>query len=198
MKRELLETLYVSRKMSSRQVAETLSCSEGRVNYWLAQHGIPKRSISEAVYAAWNPNGDPFLAKVPTSSTESLLFGLGLGLYWGEGNKKNKTAVRLGNTDPDLIKLFMKFLEDLYGVKKTKFRFWLQIFSDMSPQAALHFWTKALGVSIHQFCKPTITPARGVGNYREKTRHGVVTVYVSNVKLRNLLVGEIEKLRTIS
>ncbi len=192
-----MQKLYIRERKSVADIAKALKCSQGRVNYWLVNYHIPKRSISEAVYIKHNPNGDPFLAKMPVSPDECFLFGLGLGLYWGEGNKKNKTAVRLGNTDPDLVRAFVLFLGKLYRVKKEKFRFGLQIFSDMKPQTALHFWTKSLGVSSDQFGKVIVTPARSIGTYREKTRHGVVTVYVSNTKLRNLLVQEIEKLRTI-
>ena len=65
----------------------------------------------------------------------------------------------------------------------------------MSPEVTLRFWCKALGVSKSQFGKVTITPIRGVGTYREKTKNGVVTVYVSNIKLRNLLCGHLEKLQ---
>ncbi len=178
-------------------LARTLACSESKINYWIRKHGIQKRSISEAVYAKRNPHGDPFSAKIPSNPEEHFLLGLGVGLYWGEGNKKNISAVRLGNTDPDLIRAFVRFLERIYKVRKEKFRFGLQIFSDMEPTEVLSFWTRALKVSRSQFGKVIVTPARGVGNYKEKTKYGVVTVYVSNIKLRNLLIGEIEKLRTI-
>jgi len=197
MEQSLLERLYVRGKLSAHEIALRLHCSDNKVNYWLARYGIPKRSISEAIYARSNPTGDPFKVKAPASAADSFLLGIGLGLYWGEGNKRNLTAVRVGNTDPDLIKIFVRFLEEMYGVEKRKFRFWLQVFSDMNPQAALRFWTRALDVPASKFGKITITPARSIGTYREKTKHGVVTVYVSNTKLRNLLVGEIEKLKTI-
>ncbi len=143
-------------------------------------------------------NGDPFLIKKPKTSDEFFLWGLGLGLYWGEGNKRNQMAIRLGNTDPDLVRIFLKFLEDLYGVHEMKFKFGLQIFNDMDPQKALRFWVKKLGVSPKQFGKVIVTPARGVGNYREKTKHGVLSVCVSNRKLRDLIVGEIERIRKFS
>ena len=192
--KEELEKLYLQEKNSVRVIAERFSCSEQRINYWLAKYGIPKRSISESIYLKNNPNGDPFSFKKPTTLDEAFLFGLGMGLYWGEGNKKNLNTVRLGNTDPRLVKKFIEFLENTYRVKKEKFRFGLQIFSDMSPRSALTFWVKSLRVSEKQFGKVIVTPARSLGTYRHKTRHGVLTVYVSNKKLRDLLCAEVEKL----
>src|ERR1041385_3397781 len=93
MEKAFLEQLYIAEKLSAHEIAVRLRCSDGKINYWLARHQIPKRSISDAVYTRSNPTGDPFKVKIPASAEESFLFGMGLGLYWGEGNKKNLTAV---------------------------------------------------------------------------------------------------------
>jgi len=192
--KKILAQLYLREKKSSAEIAKQYKCSENRINYWLSMHKIKKRSISEAVYLKHNPNGDPFLIHSPKTKDESFLYGLGLGLYWGEGTKRNKNAIRLGNTDPRLIKKFVEFLEYFYNVPKTKFRFGLQIFSDMSPQKAIHFWMNEINFPRKQFGKIIVTPARSIGTYREKTKYGVLTVYVSNTKLRNILCESIEKL----
>ena len=194
----VLENLYITQKKPSREIAQHLSCSEHKVDYWLAKHGIHKRSLSDAIYLQRNPNGDPFSFNNPKNSKEWFLFGLGLGLYWGEGTKKNKTAVRLGNTDPALVKKFLEFLYRIYSVREGKVRFGLQIFSDMRPEQALSFWCSYLGVSRKDFGKVIVTPARSIGTYREKTKHGVLTVYVCNKKLRDELCKQIEILRQIS
>lgn len=189
-----LENLYIKEQKSAKQIAKLFSCSENKINYWLRMYGIKKRTIAESLYISHNPGGDPFAFKEPKTPNESFLYGLGLGLYWGEGNKKNTHSIRLGNTDPRLVKAFTRFLTEVYAVKKEKFRFGLQIFSDMSPEKALRFWSSYLSVSSKQFGKVIVTPARGVGSYREKTKYGVLTVYVSNKKLRDIICGEIEKL----
>jgi len=128
-----LEKLYLKNKKSSKEISNIFKCSENKVNYWLNKYNIPKRSISEAVYLRLNPKGDPFKLKKLKTKEEALLFGLGIGLYWGEGTKRNEYAVRLGNTDPALIKKFIEFLENIYSIDRKKLRFGLQIFSDMSP-----------------------------------------------------------------
>ncbi len=181
--------------MSSTDIGLKYGCSAHKVNYWLQKYGIPKRSISDAVYAKYNPNGDPFLFQKPRTHKETFLFGLGLGLYWGEGTKKSPDAVRLGNSDPALVKAFLNFLVRCYGVHDKKFRFALQVFDDMSPHKTLDFWCNSLGVSKNQFSKIIITPSRGTGTYREKTKYGVVTVYICNKKLRNMMIAEVEKLQ---
>lgn len=194
MRREELEELYVYKRKSAKEIADIFSCSENKINYWLKKYDIPKRSISEAVYQRSNPKGDPFRIMQPKTHNESFLLGLGVGLYWGEGTKRNRYAIRLGNTDPRLIKKFIEFLEESYAIDKSKLRFSLQVFSDMSPQKTLRFWIRELGFPRSQFQKVIITPSGSLGTYRYKTKHGVLTVYYGNKRLRDLLCNAIDEL----
>lgn len=180
------------RCLSAAVIAQRLKCSEHKINYWLNKHSISKRSISDALYAAWNPKGDPFSSPVIHTKQEAFLYGIGLGLYWGEGNKSNKLSVRLGNTDPELIKIFLRFLRTIYRIDGKKLQFGLQIFSDMSPHKSLQFWQRHLKVSPSQFYKVVVTPARSLGTYRIKNKHGVLTVHFNNRKLRDIICHAIE------
>lgn len=175
-------------------IASELGCSLNKVKYWMTRYDIKIRSISDAIYLKNNPNGDPFKENKPSNFQEAYLRGLGIGLYWGEGTKANKTSVRLGNSDPALINQFIQFLEECYGVKKSDLRFGLQVFSDMEPNKVLMFWTKKIGAAKNQFQKIIITPSRGDGTYRRRTRYGVLTVYYYNRKLRDLLCMELKSL----
>ena len=100
--RTILEELYLGAKLSVVQIAVQLNCSANKVAYWMKQYGIPCRSISEAVYTRHNPLGDPFTIRPIVTVDDARLLGIGIGLYWGEGTKANRHAVRLGNTDPEL------------------------------------------------------------------------------------------------
>lgn len=163
----------------------------------MEKHFIPKRSISEAVYTKHNPNGDPFTPVTTKIDTDSFLFGLGLGLYWGEGTKKSLGQVRLGNTDPYLVKSFILFLRKAYNIDDSRLHFGLQIFSDMDQQKEERFWQDFLEVSPQKFFKTINTRSGSIGTYREKSKHGVLTVYFNNKKLRDILVGEIEKMKEL-
>ena|SRR3989338_1746387 len=187
--KDILKRSYIVDRKSSAEIAKQFECSEHKINYWLAKYDIKKRNVSEAIYVKRNPNGDPFSIQEPKTIEEAKLFGLGIGLYWGEGTKRNKHTIRLGNTDPELIKKFIEFLITFFNIEQKKLRFGLQIFSDMDSQEALQFWRKKLGVSILQFQKVIVTETRGVGTYRHKTKHGVLTVYFNNKKLRDILCG---------
>lgn len=187
--KEILEELYLRQNHSMQHIADEMKCSLHKVSYWMARCGIPTRSISDAIYLKHNPNGDPFTFNKPKTLNQAKLLGLGLGLYWGEGTKANKTSVRLGNTDPRLIKSFMDFLIETFSLKKESFRFNLQIFSDLQHDVAIKYWTRELGVSSSQFTKTTVTLSGSLGTYRQKSQHGVITINYHNKKLRDLLIN---------
>lgn len=45
------------------------------------------------------------------------VFVAGVMLYWGEGDKASWSGVRMSNTDPQLLKLFVTFLHDICGLE---------------------------------------------------------------------------------
>ncbi len=122
-----LEEFYLNKKKSMQEIANELGCSLHKVKYWMEKYGIKIRSHSDATYIKRNPFGDPFKFKTPQTFKEAELFGLGLGLYWGEGTKANKDSIRLGNTDPELIRKFIDFLISFFEIDKNDLRFGIQI-----------------------------------------------------------------------
>ncbi len=188
--KEKLEHYYFAKKMSVKEMTNVFIRSETCISYWMKKYGIKKRTISESVYLKNNPNGDPFKIRKDLNSELTELKGIGIGLYWGEGNKRNKNSIKIGNTDPALIKKFIEFLVKILGVKRKNIRFSLQVFSDMNSEKAKRYWLEELKVDPAQFSKKiTITHSGKVGNYKRKTQYGVLTMYYHNTKLRNILIA---------
>jgi hypothetical protein len=187
--KKTLTKYYTEDRLSMSDIALKLDCSVNKVVYWMNVHKMERRSISDAIYIKHNPNGDPFTLKPIKTKSDAELLGMGLGLYWGEGTKSNKHCVRLGNTDPSLLKTFILFLTELFGVKKSDMRFGLQIFTDINPSEAMEYWTRELGVEASQFYKIVVTISGSIGTYRKKSQYGVVTVYYHNKKLRDIVVN---------
>lgn len=197
MNKNILKKLYLTKKFSSSEIAKRFNCSEHKVNYWLSVHKIQKRTISEAIYQKNNPKGDPFVFNYPKNLNKMFLFGLGLGLFWGEGTKRGRHALRLSNSDPKLIKKYIDFLINIYHIDKNKLRFQLQTYDDLDVNDQIKFWKKHLSVKKSQFYKTTILARRGKGTYLEKMRHGVVIVNFSNMKLKNLICSHIANIASV-
>ena len=68
-----LERMYIREHDSMQNIAIELGCSLNKVKYWMDIHGIPSRSISEAVYLKNNPKGDPFKVKKLTNKNDLFI-----------------------------------------------------------------------------------------------------------------------------
>jgi len=186
---------YIERKLSAKQISQILKCSESGINYWLNKYKIQKRSISDAVYDRWNKGEDPFNFKEPHSKSDQVLLGVGIGLFWGEGTKRNLHSVRLGNSDPELSRIFLEFLKKVYRINFEKIRIGIQIFNDINEKKVLDFWSKKLSIPKEKFYKVIYTKSRGIGTYKNKIEYGVATIYFGNKKLRDHLMNQIEKVK---
>ena len=195
--KESLKVLYIDKKLSANEIADYFKCSSGKVNYWLKKFDIPKRSISEAIYKLKNPKGDPFQFNKPENMKGMFLFGLGLGLYWGEGAKRSMHSVRLSNSDPALVKKFIEFLVAIYNIDKKKLKFQLQIYDDLNAKKLLHLWSDYLKAEENQFYKTIVLKRRGQGTYNKRMKYGVIILNFGNTKLINLICSQIANLQNL-
>lgn len=188
-----LQKMYTNDGLSMMQIAAKLSVSHSTVAYWMKKYGIIRRSLSDAITQLNHPDGDPFTIGKIDSIERAKLYGIGIGLYWGEGTKANEYQVRLGNTDPELLRIFIRFLKEIYDVEIHDLRFGLQIFTDISSEEAVQYWTTKLGIKSNQLYKVHVTKSGSLGTYRKKSKYGVLTVYYNNKRLRDIIVGELPR-----
>lgn len=105
------------------------------------------------------------------------LFIAGIMLYWGEGDKLTKYEVRLSNTDPGLIRLFVIFLDKICQIPTEKIRLNVLIYPDLDPDECIRYWSAQSGLSTGHFTKCITIHGR------HKTRrlsHGVCMAHVSS------------------
>lgn len=190
-----LKNLYAKGKSMS-EISKQLSCSVHKVAYWMSKYNITRRSRSEAIYRMYNPHGDPFKIKTKLTKQDMLLFGLGLGIYLGEGNKVVQYALRIANSDPFILKLFMRFLSDICRFRKDRMSYSIVCFHDTDPRQSRIFWSKQLKISPEKFGKITQIPTQGKGTYRRKSEYGVCTIQANNIKVTAWLREQIRLLET--
>lgn len=166
------------------KIAKQQNISINKVVYWMKKYGIARRSYSEATYLQKNPKGDPFKI-IPINSPEKTeLLSLAIGLFLGEGNKRDKFHVRFTNSDSKIIKVFLSFIRKICGVKEQKIQAFINIFDDRIYEKSLDYWVRITEIPPFRFYKPTIRP-RKIGTYKNKSKYGTITIVVSNTKLLN-------------
>jgi hypothetical protein len=84
------------------------------------------------------------------------------------------------NSDPGLVRLFLRFLDSL-GVEPVRMTFRLQIHENADMAAAEEFWRKVTGARVGQFKEPTLK-RHNPKTLRKKTGedyHGCLVVVVA-------------------
>ena len=82
------------------------------------------------------------------------LFVAGVMLYWAEGDNSEKSrVVRLTNTDPRMIKLFINFTERVCRVHKNNIKITLILYPDLNENICKNYWSSFLNIPLEQFYK---------------------------------------------
>lgn len=169
------------------QIADHYRCSVNKIVYWMNEFGFERRDWSEATYVYKNPEGDPFKIRLPETVADEKLFALAIGLYWGEGTKKGIHNVSIANNDPQVLRVFINFLEKFCAVERSELHAQLNIFADCDVQQATEWWANQLGFQIEQFYAPTVRAPKS--NYSKRAEHGTLSITFSNIKLLEIIKG---------
>src|SRR3989344_1443279 len=119
------------------------------------------------------------------NSQEIIELGLAL-LYLGEGSKKSPTT-SMGNSDPLILKFFLKVMTDVYKIDIEKIRFDLHIRADQNPELVKKYWAKELKAPIHRF-KLVSIEKRTAGKITYPHYKGVCVITCGNVAIQRKLV----------
>ena len=92
------------------------------------------------------------------SEKEKLIFLS--ALYWGEGGKGD---FNLTNTDPELIKVFVRGLRDVLEIKTEDFRVSIRTYEDLDKNKCLDFWSKITGVPKDKFVNVDVLKGKKEG-----------------------------------
>lgn len=189
------------------QIKNKINVSKSSLSGWLANYPLSSERIKElrdrnprrieSYINTMNKKRDAkFMAALDKSSrdigsiTDRDLFMAGFFLYWAEGGKTYSSSVCLSNTDPAMLKVFIKWL-NLLGVSKDKLRIKLHLYKDMNVQKEIIFWSEQLGVEKTQFTRSYIKDSRLSGlTYKNGFGHGTCNIYVGDAALmRYILMG---------
>ncbi|MDP3996147.1 MAG: helix-turn-helix domain-containing protein [bacterium] len=107
---------------------------------------------------------------------ENPLFIAGLMIYWGEGDKLSKYRCSVANTEPKMIRIFVKFLV-LCGVKYDRIVGWILLYPDLDASVCRNFWVKEAGLDNIRFTKSIIIKGKST---IKRLHYGVCNVGFHN------------------
>lgn len=164
------------RGKSIKEIAKKLSVSPASVHKWcqnIALTSLQRKQLDQRVFNALQKGRKKVarnqrqkrLKEIKELKAKGIkeigninkreFFIAGVALYWAEGFKKD---IRLGfaNSDPNMIKFFLKWLIESCEVseKEIRLRVGLNISHKDRVREVEKYWSKITGISLSQFQKP--------------------------------------------
>ncbi len=192
--KDLLKALYFERGLSAQEIADRLSVSYHKIVYWMDRHGLERRSRPEASYLRHNPGGEKF----SLNQSDRELFVAGVALYLGEGDKTNPSLI-VTNSEVRVLKLWVRFLEQVCGVPTVKLKGHIDYYADLDYPSVLAYWSQQLDIPAANFERPTLKRGRaekGSGTGR-RSPHGTAHVKFHDAKLKKQMLMWIDELLSV-
>lgn len=125
---------------------------------------------------------------------------VGIALYWAEGYKRSRWAsVSFTNSDPEMIKLMIRWFRVICETPDNKFRIRIQCHGIKKADEAEKYWSRITAIPLTQFTKPyiRISPSskKKVGDL---SPYGVCDIRISDVSLLTKIKGWIQGLGALS
>jgi len=161
---------YRKRGYSYNMISEKLGLSKGTLSNWLKE--VPYKPNKEAlkrIQLAPSKSAEIVhnrkvanIARIKKLAVEDFgkltkrdLWLLGIGLYLGEGSKLYET-IRLINSDPEIIKLAIKWFQEICGLRNENFTPSVHLYPDNDIKETINYWSKITGFPKKQFGKTQI------------------------------------------
>lgn len=224
MRKDKLIAIQLRKKGNSySQIRKIMKVPKSTLSYWLrdlkiseeAREKIMKRAHSASIAGLMKRNkNQTFLAKQRADEIRQKarqeagklfrnpLFISGVSLYWAEGYKKGAfgskwKGVDFANSDPEIIKVMMKFFRKLCGVRNEKYRIQLMVHDNMSAKKALNFWSVLTKIPKRQFMKISRIVSKSSKRKRSPNSliYGTIHIRIADVKLFFRIIGWIDGLK---
>jgi hypothetical protein len=193
---------------SIKEITETLSISKASVSVWCRDIVLTSSQIQhlhkkmvEGGYAGRLKGAEGNKKKkqeriekyriegidsTKNMTTREILM-LGLGLYLGEGSKTHN-QVRLSNSDPRLIKIFIQWAETIFGVTKENItcRVLINKIHKKRIEEVERQWSTLLNIPLKQFRKTTLVKSKNKKKYANHEIH-IGTLAVSIQKSSDMM-----------
>lgn len=145
------------------------------------------------------------LRQVPKFDTQGL-FLLGVAFYWAEGYKlpiirggrvRTSHPVSLTNSDPGLIRIFMRFLREVCTVDDERIHVSMRLYEHMNEKKTREYWMRVVKLPVANFQRTYYGVSKSSLHRRPYTRlpYGTIQVRVNDTKLFHKIMGWIEGIK---
>jgi transposase-like protein len=124
------------------------------------------------------------------------LFLLGIGLYWGEGYKSGNEECGFTNSNPDIVKTFIIWMNRVYEIPISNLIARVSVNATHRDRVETieNYWSTVTKISLSQFTKTSLIKARTRKIYSDRGNHfGTLRIKVRRgTSLRRRILGSIQ------
>jgi len=189
--REKARELRVERRLSIVEIAERLALPKTTVFYWVRDLplGRPRRDNphagSRGMHTKFRMLREEAYEKgresFQTLSSNDPTFRDFICMYIGEGCKRDRNRVSIGNSDPRVVTLATRWLRAL---SSKKLRFSVQYHADQDLRELCEFWASTLGLDPQDIRAQRKSNSGRLRGRTWRSRYGVLTVTTCDTLLR--------------
>jgi hypothetical protein len=189
--REKARELRVERRLSIVEIAERLALPKTTVFCWVRDIplGRPRRDNPDTGARAMQSKFRLLREEAYKEGRESfpVLSAMDPSLrdfvcmYIGEGCKRNRNRVAIGNSDPRVVMLATRWLRAL---SRNKLQFSVQYHADQDLRELCEFWASTLGIDPQDIRLQRKSNSGRLGGRNWRSRYGVLTVTTCDTLLR--------------
>ena len=203
-----------SQGVAIKKIAEELSVSASSVSLWVRDIELTSDQIialqnANPIYNAQNSGAkarkeNAYQVRLTYQETGKLkakegdlLHQAGCMLYWGEGDK-DRNVCGLSNCDPDLLRMFLRFLLEACEVNKEHIKVHVHCYTNngLSVDDIENFWSKELDLPLTTFTKTTansVSKSSLLKKAPNKQIYGTVSIRVCDTQLVQGIYGAIQE-----
>ncbi len=190
------------RNLTIDEIAERLAVSRTTVYYWVKDMPPRKRERTRGQLLAAQANRDRCKALRDAAYEEGVNlfedlceepgFRDFVCMYIGEGSKKNRNHVSLGNSDPQVVALAARWM---LRFSSRKLEFHLQYHADQDPDELVEFWSEYLRADPKSFRLQRKSNSNQMTGRIWRSRYGVLSVRTNDTYFRSRLQAWMDQVR---
>ncbi|PIS38984.1 MAG: hypothetical protein COT34_00820 [Candidatus Nealsonbacteria bacterium CG08_land_8_20_14_0_20_43_11] len=129
-----------------------------------------------------------------TGISKKDLLLIGTSLFWAEGSKSHRWRLCLANSDPEIIKVMMKFFREICHIPDEKIKALVHIYPGLNYKKVLTFWTKIAKLPKKNFYKPQTQISRASKRKRDRNTlpYGTLHLTAGNTLITSQVKGWIQ------
>ena len=204
--REKARSMRVEKALTIDELAARLALSRSTIYYWVRDIPIarkPGRGFSNEARAKGNRAMQQKYLRVRERAHRNgchSFHGLCrdptfrdfVCLYIGEGYKRTRHVVAVGNSDPAAVELAYRWIR---AFARNPVRFSLQYHADQDPGQLSAFWGNRLAIDPEQIREQRKSNSNQLTGRIWRNRFGVLTVTANDVRLRAALDAWMDEMR---